>query len=841
MRTGVPVNVKKTRPHLVVQEEEEVAPPKAVGNVAAASGDAAADENLSAFISDENLTAVDALPFYQRSLHRIIRHARNGGTEFYDDFNEHVQQRRNVSLNTTTQFVSNWTVDNAKRELVQNLLDEVARANSGHSDTPTLANIQIAVGSRTRGQRAKENTIVFHNDKAKLAEVVYSERTKELRFINYGARINKGSAILFYGATDKVGVPNQTGCYGEGLKRAITKFIAVGCQVRIEGCIPERTEDGRGAAKIHTYQTWKFSERDGEMLFSISAKNPNQRLVGAAHCDRDRFEVYIKFPDERYAGSIDLDQFIVPRAHLRDFGQPDAPGNIIFDEHVRRKVYVRHFYVYTSKAAIFSYDFNMDISRDRDTLEWSQYCDAVAKCWSHLIMTDETRANQFYELLCRKFTSVKVELEGMLEMAARKKICELWKSKNPQCFPVRSWRDEGIFFAIPTTMVTNHMYRNITHNLAAITDDKCARVLFLSADVIVRKSKHDLIASQRELGILAQLGPMFPQVHCFMSGVTTEDIAFAWDVDNKTIILNERTYDFRNNPRDALLAVCAKMSLALPLLLEGAYDPSAFIGGFERHAVMQARQQWEAEAPLVPPSVPSPSPPVPSVPLLSVGQKVTYFFDDEAITATVLTVVTELEEFLLVRCTPAGQPRLNGTSTTWVPAANFKGSRDVIIQTLMPPEVPFYRLGADIVGERTDIWCRNRDVVRSYRNDTQPSVPPSVPPPQPSVPSAQPSVPLVPLTPEQRRLPVGDGERLERLLQSSLSVKIAHLFSVTKDGEKDVEVDFLLPKSPNSKTVIKTGYVSLDVPFDGRKWKCSRWIETSDKESLKLTFWDVRR
>lgn len=537
-------------------------------------GDSGGDDET--FVSSDNLKEVDVLPFYQPPWGppSVIARAREGRS--LEMFREHVDCVRKVSLNTHIQYVRNWSVANAKRELVQNLLDEVARGNASHIAEPSYDGIKISIGSRTRG-RVKEETIVFHNDKEKLAEIIFVPLTKTLHFINYGAVVKKGRRILFYGETDKTGLQNQTGCYGEGLKRSIVKFISIGCEVAIEGCFPIKT--GKNSS-THTYQSWKFRGHDsGDVTFSVSPKDPKQRLKGSKHCDRNRFEVTVRFSEDEDEDSVrvDIEDYIVPQKYLMS-----NPGSyVITDPEMRGQIHVKHFYVctYQERYVRFSYDLDISVGRDRNDINFDHLVTAVAQCWSEKIRRDPDSAALLYAMLlepnCQGYVEVRAIEDPAFSDEARDSIASFWRREHDigelKHYPVESER-QAIFFSCPTALCSPHMLNAITRN-----GGDGVQGAFEHPQQVIQQAHNRLVGIRRwakSRSFIEKLSSMFHDI-LFSAGVSFTPIMFAWIAHDRKIVIN--TYRIDTSSDDDLINLIARMTVALPILLGREYNPRVFI------------------------------------------------------------------------------------------------------------------------------------------------------------------------------------------------------------------------------------------------------------------------
>ena len=365
---------------------------------------------------------------------------------------EKVKKRVGKSLNTCSDFVGGWNKKGAKRELVQNLLDETARSN-GTPESPSLEGIQIGIGN---------NTTVFHNGKHKFSEIIYIPKhdnpkenyfnceTKDddksyygtLEFINYGALFPAGRKILFYGTTDKRNLRNQAGKYGEGLKRAITLFLTKGYGVDIFAIVPEKD-------KI-TSQHWRFFlGKNSEVLYTISANKQHFK---------DAFRLVITFPDLEYANGLDFNLYdhIIPKEHLNNEG-------IIFDEALRGTVYSHHFFV--GKGTMkYCYDVPINIGRDRNRIDWEEFTQHVAQKWSCLLIKNRERALEFFELIMdSRNSSSLVEMKCLdhLTKEARVVLVELFCLSFQDMQPILQGEDAEIFDC-PTIECPDKLYHAIT-------------------------------------------------------------------------------------------------------------------------------------------------------------------------------------------------------------------------------------------------------------------------------------------------------------------------------------------------------------------------------------------
>ncbi len=360
----------------------------------------------------------------------------------------------------------------ALRELVQNLIDQAARSNG---QLPSFNGIKITRGTRRRNA---EEAFVLHNDTHKLAEIIHdrSPLSKEfqhfdaekkhtrktsfgtLSFINYGPTIMSVTTLTATGNSDKQGMVNQVGQFGEGLKRAICRFLTVGCGVDIfVPIIDERPVFHR----LRFYIVAPKGNREDMVFYKTSVLKPKAVHPNNPFDDTNHIEILITYPKKElvnYKGfringfpdglGLDLYANLVPREYFRNIQDVNDKGTILFDSDLRNKFYVYHFFVFSpdkvkeEKLAHWGYDFFCPITRDRNQLPLDTIVKSMAAVWSRYIVEHDINDKYviaFYTsivLANSDYKPYETLCLGHLTKSACLKLVALYKYRNPDTYPV---------------------------------------------------------------------------------------------------------------------------------------------------------------------------------------------------------------------------------------------------------------------------------------------------------------------------------------------------------------------------------------------------------------------
>lgn len=518
---------------------------------------------LQDFVSCDNLKEIDKLPCHEPAdgTAPVIVCAQQG--EKTNRFKRLVRVGKG-SLNTDRDYASTWSLKDCKRELIQNLIDEVAVGNST-LDNPSFQNVSISKGIRTRG-KLKEEVIIFHNATCKLAEIIFNSSKNLFEFINYGTTITQGDKILQYGSSNKRHSPVLTGKYGEGLKRAIVKFISIGCVCHIEGCFPSDPDVDNFE---WTYQTWNFYLKGRKVMYKVDSKKPYQRLKGKAYqCDMDRFHIFIKFPPTSIHTMVDLSEYITVTYAL----SPDRLTVMIPDPSERGKWYSNNFLVYretSSKQVRFAYNVPITCTRDRNVFNQEDLQRCVGLCWDRLITSDSTKAHLYYAMLENEQESKNyIEMRSLdyLSIPARGAIANIWRREHPLATPVYQPSD-ALYYLCETVECT----ANMINVICDYDHDNPRTVLFRDSERLIKMAYHDLETSMEEDNTVCNtLALHFPGIR-FFCGKTMFSVMFGCDAQKQTVIINTNLVDI--TIREGLVKFYARMSMALPVLMKELYNP----------------------------------------------------------------------------------------------------------------------------------------------------------------------------------------------------------------------------------------------------------------------------
>lgn len=361
-----------------------------------------------------------------------------------------IETRKTIPLNTTIDWVADDEFYVCKREIFQNLIDECASANGETRDNPSYGGLKWI---------EKGKSIWFYNNKSRLAEIrlverepnkkrVYFDERKlsespqtygTLEFINYGAEVVNGRKIVLYGKSSKGNKKNQTGHYGEGLKRAIAIALSCGMGVDIYGIIKE---DGIGE---YTSQHWRFYTDDqGEILYKVTGVNPHATRPNSDPIEaKNAFRVKLTFPSND-PPKFKLEDYIIPLEYVVDETPANQAGSILFTKDQRGYVYVHHFFVikYVQSYLLYGYDFFIQVTRDRNNVPHKEMLENVRKCWAHAIRTDPDQAMVYLELHMNEDLkdSKHVELQIISGFPADVKriLLQLYEEKFPDT-AVKTW------------------------------------------------------------------------------------------------------------------------------------------------------------------------------------------------------------------------------------------------------------------------------------------------------------------------------------------------------------------------------------------------------------------
>lgn len=228
-------------------------------------------------------------------------------------------------LTITPNYVSNWTVNDALREIFQNAIDE-SNSNPEHK-----------------------------------MDYTYSEEDKTLIVTNKGAFLEKSTLLL--GGTSKSG-KNTIGQFGEGYKIATIVLLRHGLNLVInnknETWIPRIVKSRRYGSEIVVFDVKKSKDTVDDLQFIVQGLDCN---------DWNDFEMNRFLSPSKY-----------PKCERTEF------GNILLDDEYKGKIYVCGLYICTNEQLCFGYDFVSSViklDRDRGLVDYFDMrvaCGQVLNC-----------------------------------------------------------------------------------------------------------------------------------------------------------------------------------------------------------------------------------------------------------------------------------------------------------------------------------------------------------------------------------------------------------------------------------------------------------------------------
>jgi hypothetical protein len=367
------------------------------------------------------------------------------------------QSTRNESLQLNRSAVKNMPLEDAYRELLQNMCDAMVEVN-GHQ----FNGIKITQYATPGGGRVT----VFHTDAHILGEIVQTQT--RVSFVNMGPHIESLSQIIQTGASKKDEIPNQAGQHGEGLKRSALKLLTHGYMIDVwfplcisNDDLAEDDEDDNGDAfRTETrHLTFTLHSKLRCLAYTLTTYRPTERFKGAG--DFHRFQVDVSAGDK--VPVFDLCHYMLPEALIKDPTVGAVDGYVFFKDARRNSVYVWHFYVVSYGNLFYSYDMFMPrIARDRNDVPYQKLCEYVAKIWSAATTVEEAAAERFYNDILMKgdipTNTIEVLSLPLFSKSAAQRLYTLFQTKNfPPRRPVKAadWQklneqfDQSFFTIVP--------------------------------------------------------------------------------------------------------------------------------------------------------------------------------------------------------------------------------------------------------------------------------------------------------------------------------------------------------------------------------------------------------
>jgi len=278
-------------------------------------------------------------------------------------------------MNVNSTFCNHWRISFAYREIFQNFLDQCARNNA---DNPTWNGIVVEKeenGYLFRNEHRELGRIIFYKEITNKSGIVQftSSRLKKyedtpkggVRFVNYDTHIRAGRDIMRFGHSDKKGVANQSGRFGEGMKAAMAAFVNHRCKVDILGLIRHTVNN----QNVYVPEFWHVYKKSKKVMVNMRRqifKNPNVHT----------FDVCIYYDANNAPAPFDLESILFPRP-LRDLGNR---GQWFLDDPSQNgRLYVKNMFVENVKVpGILNLD--LPLGRDRNVASHNRLVRAVARC-----------------------------------------------------------------------------------------------------------------------------------------------------------------------------------------------------------------------------------------------------------------------------------------------------------------------------------------------------------------------------------------------------------------------------------------------------------------------------
>lgn len=253
---------------------------------------------------------------------------------------------KNYELPISPNYVSNWGIKEAIREILQNAIDS---DNCGHPK-----------------------------------QILYSADEAVLTIINKGARLPLSSLVL--GCSSKDDIDGMIGKFGEGYKLALVVLLRKGLKVDIlngeEEWIPSfKLSDNFGTQvlNIEVNQLPENAECD-DVVFAISG------------IDEDLYkELQLLFPciNDDYGDVVESDN-----------------GTILLDKKFQGKMYVEGLFIQSDNNFQYGYNFKssvVDLDRDRKAINYYE----LRRLTAASVVTAETCCPELFKAISDSYTDVK--------------------------------------------------------------------------------------------------------------------------------------------------------------------------------------------------------------------------------------------------------------------------------------------------------------------------------------------------------------------------------------------------------------------------------------------------
>ena len=253
---------------------------------------------------------------------------------------------KNYELPISPNYVSNWGIKEAIREILQNAIDS---DNCGHPK-----------------------------------QILYSADGAVLTIINKGARLPLSSLVL--GCSSKDDIDGMIGKFGEGYKLALVVLLRKGLKVDIlnggEEWIP----------------SFKLSDNFGTQVLNIEVN----QLPENAKCDDVVFA--ISGIDEDLYKELQL-LFPCINDDYGDVVESDN-GTILLDKKFQGKMYVEGLFIQSDSNFQYGYNFKssvVDLDRDRKAINYYE----LKKLTAASVVTAEKCSTEIFKAISNSYTDIK--------------------------------------------------------------------------------------------------------------------------------------------------------------------------------------------------------------------------------------------------------------------------------------------------------------------------------------------------------------------------------------------------------------------------------------------------
>lgn len=262
----------------------------------------------------------------------------------------------NYELPISPNYVSNWGIKEAIREILQNAIDS---DNNGYKK-----------------------------------EISYNKYDKSLHIKNYGITLSTSTLVL--GCSSKKDIDGMIGKFGEGYKLALVVLLREGYVINI----------------INGREIWFPSFKDSEQF---KTKILNIELIPNNE-DGNDVEFIINNIDESLYNTL-LNYFPCIND---DYGEviDTENGQILFDKRYKGKMYVEGLYIQSDDNFEYGYNFSSDIvdlDRDRKAINYYE----LKRLTASSVVTAEGCHPKLFKALCNSYTDIK-DIEEVLDDASEK-------------------------------------------------------------------------------------------------------------------------------------------------------------------------------------------------------------------------------------------------------------------------------------------------------------------------------------------------------------------------------------------------------------------------------------